>query len=307
MLVVDGDGWRAEVHRDNGRVQTRAHGQVAGGEQLAHLQIVQLVHHHVIAGRIVHQVAQVERHHTVIFVVAVDTGTGGKRQHLVTAVQHAVHHVGKGFLVRRLGRAEAFIERRKFTQGNGDGFLLCRHVQPVLYRVAGLETVILMIHQPGGVHTVLHFGGVDFAALHHVEADRFTQDQRVAVAEDIVRQLVKLRILERPDAVADHKQRLFRHKGAKRMFKLRHAVQVDEERAAHLNNGVIAGQQTHEIGKALRDGDVAQLAGVGHARKQHLMLVAATQDFLHAPHHARSVVVLFHLAVERVAHHRAVQ
>ena len=91
------------------------------------------------------------------------------------------------------------------------------------------------------------------------------------------------------------------------MLKLRHAVQIDEERTAHLNNGVIAGQQTNKIGKALRDGNVAQLAGVGHARKQHLMLVAATQHFLHAPHHARGVVVLFHLAVERVAHHRAVQ
>ena len=177
----------------------------------------------------------------------------------------------------------------------------------MLYSVAGLEAVILMIYQPGGVYAVLHFGGVDFATLHHVEADRFTQDQRVTVAEDIVRQLVELRILERPDAVANHKQRFFRHKGAERMLKLRHAVQVDEERAAHLNNSVIAGQQTHEIGKALRDGDVAQLAGVGYARKQHLMLVAATQYFLHAPHHARSVVVLFHLAIERVAHHRAVQ
>lgn len=67
------------------------------------------------------------------------------------------------------------------------------------------------------------------------------------------------------------------------MLKLRHAVQVDEERTAHLNNRVIAGQQTHKIGKALRNGDVAQLAGVGHARKQHLMLVAATQHFFTRP------------------------
>ena len=85
-------------------MQARADGQVAGGEQLAHLQIVKFVHHHVIAGRIVHQIAQVQRHHTVVFVVAVDAGAGGERQHLVPAVQHAVHHVGEGFLIRRLGR-----------------------------------------------------------------------------------------------------------------------------------------------------------------------------------------------------------
>ena len=127
------------------------------------------------------------------------------------------------------------------------------------------------------------------------------------MAEDVVCELVKLRILEWPDAVANHKQRLFRHEGTKRMLKLRHAVEIDEERTADLNNGVIAGQQTNKVGKALRDRDVAQLAGIGHPGKQHLMLVATTQHFLHAAHHARGVVMLFHLAVERVAHHRAVQ
>ena len=91
------------------------------------------------------------------------------------------------------------------------------------------------------------------------------------------------------------------------MLKLRHAVEIDEERSADLNNRVIARQQADKIGKTLRDGNIAQLAGVGHARKQHLMLVATAQHFLHAPHHARGVVVLFHLAVERVAHHRAVE
>ena len=127
------------------------------------------------------------------------------------------------------------------------------------------------------------------------------------MAEHVVCKLVKLRILEWPDAVANHKQRLFRHKGAERMLKLRHAVEIDEERTADLDNGVVAGQQTDKIGKALRDSNIAQLAGIGHAGKQHLVLVATTQHFLHPPHHARGVVMLFHLAVERVAHHRAVQ
>ena len=91
------------------------------------------------------------------------------------------------------------------------------------------------------------------------------------------------------------------------MLELRYAVEIDEERTADLNNRVIARQQTNEIGKALRDSDIAQLAGIGHAGKQHLVLVASAQHFFHAPHHARGVVMLFHLAVERVAHHRAVQ
>ena len=154
---------------------------------------------------------------------------------------------------------------------------------------------------------MLNFRRVNLAALHHVKADRLAQDQGIAVAKHIVRQLVKLRILERPDAVADHKQRLFRHERTKRMLKLRHAVEIDEERTADLNNGVIAGEQTDKIRKALGNGDIAQLAGIGHPGKQHLMLVATTQHFFHAPHYARGVVVLFHLAVKRVAHYRAVQ
>ena len=48
------------------------------------------------------------------------------------------------------------------------------------------------------------------------------------------------------------------------MLKLRHAVEIDEERTADLNNGVIAGEQTDKIRKALGNGDIAQLAGVGY-------------------------------------------
>ncbi|EOI5757161.1 MULTISPECIES: transposase [Enterobacteriaceae] len=30
MFIVNGDGWRTKVHRDDRRMQTRAHGQIAG-------------------------------------------------------------------------------------------------------------------------------------------------------------------------------------------------------------------------------------------------------------------------------------
>ena len=127
------------------------------------------------------------------------------------------------------------------------------------------------------------------------------------MAEDIVCQLVKLRILERPDAVTNHKQRFFRHECAECVLKLRHTVKIDEERSADLNNGVVARQQSNEIREALSNGDVTQLAGISYTGQQHLVLIATAQNFLHASHHAGSVVVLLHLAVERVAHYRAVQ
>lgn len=67
------------------------------------------------------------------------------------------------------------------------------------------------------------------------------------------------------------------------MLKLWHTVQIDEERTAHLNDGVIAREQTHEVGKPLRNRDISQLAGIGHAGKQHLVLVAAAEDFFTRP------------------------
>ena len=53
--------------------------------------------------------------------------------------------------------------------------------------------------------------------------------------------------------------------------------------------------------------DTGKLRNIAIAQGFTDFVVAATQHFLHASHHARSVIVLFHLAVERVAHHRAVQ
>ena len=210
-------------------MQTRAHCQVAGAQQFAHLQIVKFVHHHVVARRVADMLAQIQRHHPIIFVVAVDTGAGGERQHLVTARQHPVHHLSEGFFIFGLRRAQTFIKRRQFAQGDGDGFLLPRHVQPVLHRIAGGKILILMIDQPGGINPLLHFAGVDLAALHQVQAHRLAQDQRIAVTKHVVRQLVELRILERPYAMADHKQRFFGHKGTERMLELWHAVQIDKE------------------------------------------------------------------------------
>ncbi|MNY47648.1 hypothetical protein D3C86_1829330 [compost metagenome] len=125
--------------------------------------------------------------------------------------------------------------------------------------------------------------------------------------KDIICQLVELRILEWPHAVTNHIQRFFRHKSTQRVLKLRHTVQINKERPADLNNRVIARQQTDKIGKALGDSDIAQLAGIGHTREQHLVLITTAQHFLHTAHHTCRAVMLFHLTVERIAHHRAVK
>ena len=91
------------------------------------------------------------------------------------------------------------------------------------------------------------------------------------------------------------------------MFKLRYAIQIDKKRSADLDNGVVARQQTNKIGKPLGDRDIAQITGIGDTREQHLMLIATTQHFLHASHDAGSIIVLLHLRIQRIAHHRAVQ
>ncbi len=49
--------------------------------------------------------AQVERHHAVVFVIAVDARTGGKRNHLIPFVENAIDHPGKGFFIRLLSGA----------------------------------------------------------------------------------------------------------------------------------------------------------------------------------------------------------
>ena len=183
--------------------------------------------------------AKIERHHAVVFVIAVDARTGGERNHLIAFVENAIDHPGKGFFIRLLSGAETFVERCQFAQGNGHRFLLCGNVQPVLNGIAGSEVFGVVIDQPRGIDAMFHFCGSDIAAFHQIKTDRFAQDQRVTVTKNVVRQLVKLLILEGTDAVTNHKQRLFRHKRAKRMFKLRHAVEIDKKRSADLNNGVV--------------------------------------------------------------------
>ncbi|MOA34616.1 hypothetical protein D3C78_1560010 [compost metagenome] len=99
---------------------------------------------------------QIQRNHAVIFVVTVDTRTRRQRQHLIAAIEHAIHHFSEGFLICGLSGPQTLIKRCQFTQRNGDSFLLSDHVQPVLNRITRLKILNLMIHQPGGIHAVLH-------------------------------------------------------------------------------------------------------------------------------------------------------
>ena len=183
--------------------------------------------------------AKIERHHAVVFVIAVDARTGGERNHLIPFIENAIDHPGKGFFIRLLSGAETFVERCQFAQGNCHRFLLCGNVQPVLDGIAGGEIFGVVIDQPRGIDAMFNFCSGDIAAFHQIKADRFAQDQRVTVTKNIVRQLVKLLILERANAVTNHKQRLFRHKRAKCMFKLWYAVEIDKKRSADLDNGVV--------------------------------------------------------------------
>lgn len=127
------------------------------------------------------------------------------------------------------------------------------------------------------------------------------------MAKSIVRQLIELRILEWSHAVSNHVELFFRHKRAERMFKLWRAIEVDKERATHLHDGVVIRQQTDKVGKTLGDRDVTQFAAVCDAREQHLVLIATAKDFLYPAHEPGGGIVRFHLAVERIAHHRAVK
>ncbi len=77
----------------------------------------------------------------------------------------------------------AFVERCQFTQGNGHRFLLCGNVQPVLNSIAGGEVFCVVIDQPRGIDAMFNFCGSDIAAFHQIKADRFAQDQRVAVTK----------------------------------------------------------------------------------------------------------------------------
>ena len=173
--------------------------------------------------------------------------------------------------------------------------------------ITGFIILMMVIYQPGGIHPGFDFIRVYCTALHQFQTDGLTQNQRITVSKYVISQLVKLLILEWPHAVANHVQRFFCHKRTQGMFKLRYAIQINKKRSADLDNGVVARQQTNKIGKSLGDSDIAQITGISDAREQYLVLIATTQHFLHAPHDARCVIVLLHLRIQRIAHHRAVQ
>ncbi|MNC21711.1 hypothetical protein D3C75_696950 [compost metagenome] len=66
-------------------------------------------------------------------------------------------------------------------------------------------------------------------------------------------------------------------------------------------------QRFHEINKALRDRDIAQTPVVSGLCQQNLVLIFTAQHFLHSPHQPNGIVVLLHLFIQAVAHHRAAQ
>ncbi|MNC21710.1 hypothetical protein D3C75_696940 [compost metagenome] len=205
-------------------MQTCAHGQLTLAQNLAHFQIVEFIHHHMILLRVIHVLPQIERHHAVIFVVAINSRTGRERQHLITLFNHAINHRCERLLVGLLRGAEALVERRQFTQRNCDSFLALDGVKPVIHRIIRYKTIVVMVHKPRGIHALLDFAAVDIALVHQFKADGFTQNQRLHIAEDITRQMIKLRVLEWPHAVPNHVNRLFRHKTAQRMLELRNTV-----------------------------------------------------------------------------------
>ena len=104
------------------------------------------------------------------------------------------------------------------------------------------------------------------------------------MTKDVISQLIKLRILERSNAVTNHIQRFFGHKRTQGMFELRDAIKVDKKGAADVDNRVLTCQQADKIGKALGNGNVAQLSAVCHPGKQNLVLVATAQNLFHPPH-----------------------
>lgn len=75
----------------------------------------------------------------------------------------------------------------------------------MLNGIAGGEVFCVVIDQPRSIDAMFAFCGGDIAAFHQFKADRFAQDQRVAVTKNVVRQLVKLLITEWTNAVTNHK------------------------------------------------------------------------------------------------------
>ena len=116
------------------------------------------------------------------------------------------------------------------------------------------------IHQPGGIHALLDFTGINIALFHQIAADGFAQDQRIGTGKHIICQLIKVRVLERPDAVADHIDRLVGHKGAERIFEVGQAVEIDIVRSAYLDDRVVVFQELGEAVEFRGDAKITQAA-----------------------------------------------
>ena len=218
---------------------------MAAAQQNTQLQVIELIHDDVVVLRPLDAVAQGQRHHAIVFGVAVNAGAGGEGDHLIAFGDHRVDHAAKGGFILLLRHAQALVERRQLAHGNGDGFAAADDVLPVQQVVTRLLDAA-RAHQKGGVDARRNFTRGDAIFFHQVEADRLAQHQAVDAVKNKVRQRVDARVLKRADRVADQIDRLFRHQGAERMVKLRHAVKIDEERAADLDNGVVLLQAVGE-------------------------------------------------------------
>lgn len=239
MFVVDGNCRSGKIYRDNGRVQARIDGEFIGFQNFVYFQIVEFIYYYVVTGRIVDVLAQVERYYAVVFVIVVNVRIGGERNYLIFFIENAIDYFGKGFFIRLLSGVETFVKRCQFAQGNGYRFLLCGNVQLVLNGIVGGEVFCVVIDQLRGIDVMFYFCGGDIVAFYQIKVDRFAQDQRVVVIKNVVRQLVKLFILERVNIVINYKQRFFRYKRVKCMFKLRYVIEIDKKRFVDLDNGVV--------------------------------------------------------------------
>ncbi len=125
-------------------------------------------------------------------------------------------------------------------------------------------------HQKGGVDARRDFPRGDAIFFHQVEADRLAQHQAIDAVKNKVSQRVDAWILKRADRVADQIDRLFRHQGAERMVELRHAVKIDEERAADLNNRVVPLQAVGEGLQVRRNGKGFKRAAFAEMRHHNV-------------------------------------
>ena len=245
-------------------MQARANGQMAVAQQDTQLQVIKLIHDDMIMFGLCHVVAQRQGDHAVIFGIAVDAGTGRERHDLVAFGDHRVDHPTKCRLILFLCHAQTFIKRRQFTHGDGDGFTSVDNALPVQQVMARIFH-LARPHQEGRINARRHFRAGHAIALHQIEADGFAQHQAVNAVKHKVCQRIDARVLERSDRVADQVDRFFRHQRTERVVKLGHAIEIDEERTAHLNDRIIfcqafgKGFQVRWHGKRLKDAAFAQM------------------------------------------------